>query len=324
MGEAPAPAGGSRLTVVLAFVANLLVAIAKTGVAAITGSAAMLAEAAHSWADTGNEVLLMIGERRSRRPADALHPMGYGRSGYVWAMFAAIGLFTVGAVVSIWHGIQSLGHEEEATAYGWAYLVLGIAAVLEGISFLQALRQARTGARARRISPLRYVRTTSDPMLRAVFAEDASALIGLAIAAGSLALHQITGEAIWDAIGSILVGILLGVVAITLIARNASLLTGEGATAPVRRALLQRLTDHPDIESVSFLHTEWIGADQVLLLAAVDVIGDARESELREKMQAVEDLLEEEPFIARAVLTLSKPGDATHLGPDQLGSHTES
>lgn len=308
--------GQSSLTVVLAFGANLLVAIAKTVVAAITGSASLLAEATHSWADTGNEVFLLIGERRARRGPDPSHPLGYGRVGYVYAMFAAIGLFAVGAGVSVWHGVRSLGEAgTEEVGYGWGYLVLAIAFVLEGTSFLQAFRQSRTGARARRIPLLRHVGTTSDPMLRAVFAEDACALIGLVIAAAGMGLHQLTGDARWDAAGSILVGVMLGIVAIILIVRNASFLSGEGGSPAARDHLLTLIAGHPDVEQVTFLHTEWVGADRMFVVASVDLVGDARESVLQHTVQAIEDMLEQEPSVARAVLTLRNPSDQARLLP---------
>ena len=155
-------------------------------------------------------------------------------------------------------------------------------------------------------------------MLRAVFAEDSAALVGLLIAAGGMVMHQITGNAMWDALGSILVGVLLGVVAVVLIRRNVQLLTGEGGSPRGRNRLLSILLEHPDIESVSMLHTEWVGADRLFVVASVDVTGDVRESELRTRVQAVEDLLEQEPVVQRAVLTLTRPGDQTRLGLEPL------
>ena len=138
----------STFTVVLAFFANLAIAIAKTAVAMVTGSASMLAESAHSWADTGNQVLLFIADRRGRRPPDQAHPLGFGREAYVWSMFAALGLFVAGAAVSITHGVQELIDPGEASDFVVAYVVLAIAFVLEGVSFAQAFRQVGREATA--------------------------------------------------------------------------------------------------------------------------------------------------------------------------------
>lgn len=308
-GTAPHAGGDSMLTVLIAFGANLLIAVAKSIAAFVTGSASMVAEAAHSWADTGNEVFLLIAERRSARPRDAQHPFGYGREAYVWSMFAAFGLFTVGAVVSIAHGVQQLtATESDHESYLIGYLVLALAFVLEGVSFLQALRQTRGEARRFGLRPLRYIERTSNPTLRAVFVEDAAALIGLAIAAVGMGLHQATGDPIYDAVGSILVGVLLGVIALFLIRRNREFLIGQVVRPEVRDTVLATLLTFDEIDAVTFLHMEFVGSDRVFLVASVDLSGDPAEHDLATRHQAIEDRLEQHPMVERALLTLPTPG----------------
>lgn len=309
----PAPGGAagdaeSLLTVLVALGANLLIAVAKTVAAVLTGAASMLAEAAHSWADTGNEIFLFVATRRSARPRDARHPTGYGREAYVWSLFAAFGLFAVGAGVSIMHGVQELFAPEPAGLFGVSYAVLGVAFVLEGVSFLQALRQSRRRARESAKDVLEYVMDTSDPTLRAVFFEDAAALIGLVIAFLGILLHQLTGSAAPDAIGSILVGVLLAVVAIVLIRQNRRFLVGVAVEPRVRAAALQRLLEQTEIAQITYLHIEYVGPGRVFVVAAVDLVGDIPEHAVAAQLNAVEDRLAASPRVAWAVLTLSRPG----------------
>jgi cation diffusion facilitator family transporter len=302
-------ANSSVLTVLVAFIANLLIAIAKSVAAAITSSASMVAEAAHSWADAGNEIFLLIAERRSDRGRDSGHPMGFGREAYVWSMFAAFGLFTAGAVVSIWHGIQQLIEPQEASNYLVAYVVLAIAFVLEGISFIQALTQARRHAADQGRSVPSFVLNTSNPTLRAVFAEDAAALIGITIAFAGIALHQATGSVTPDAVGSILVGVLLAVVAVFLIDRNRRFLVGEVVRPEVRRQVLRDLLERPDIDRITYLHLEYVGPGRLYLVASVDMTGDDVEHSLAVRLRQVERELEQQEHIEEAVLTLATPDE---------------
>ncbi|RYB92892.1 cation diffusion facilitator family transporter [Nocardioides oleivorans] len=307
------------LTVVVALAANTILAVLKTIVAAVTGSASMVAEAAHSWADAGNEVFLVVAERRSEQAADKLHPLGYGREAYVWSMIAAFGLFSVGAAVSVIHGVQSLGAEEESADYLWAYVVMGAAFLLEGTSFLQARREVRKGAQEAEISGAAFLDRTSDPTLRAVFFEDAAALIGIVIAVSGLALHQVTGQPVWDAIGSILVGLLLGAIAIYLLRRNMAFLVGQIADPRAYEAVIGWLRERPEVQSVNSLHLEYVGPEKVFLVGSVDLVGDDPESRAAEELQLLEDHLEERPWIARAVLSLAAPGRPPVVGDGFTG-----
>ncbi|HEY7014405.1 MAG TPA: cation diffusion facilitator family transporter [Streptosporangiaceae bacterium] len=301
----------SLTTVLVAFVANILIAVAKSAAAVVTGSASLLAEAAHSWADAGNEVFLLFADRRSRRPADDMHPFGYGRDAYVWSLFAALGLFVAGAAVSIVHGIQELITPEPAGHFAVGYIVLGISFVLEGISFLQSVRQAKPEAESLQRDLIEHVMVTSDPTLRAVFAEDSAALIGLVLAAAALGAHQITGSPVPDAIGSILVGLLLAVVAIILINQNRRFLVGQEADPRVRAAAIQALMNLPEVARVTYLRLEIVGPRMVSVIGDVDLTGDDTESHVAVRLRALEAKVCASPAVAGAVLSLSAPDEPT-------------
>ena len=306
------PGGDSTVTVLVAFGANLAIAVAKTAAAGISGSASMSAEAAHSWADTGNEVFLLIANRRGGREADERRPLGYGREVYVWSLLAAVGLFVVGAAVSIWRGATELLHGAEGGEdYQLAYLVLAVAFILESTSLFQAVRQLRREANRFDTDVLEYALQTSDPTVRAVFAEDSAALIGIAIAFLGILLHQLTGEVLWDAIGSILVGVLLGLVALVLIDRNRQFLTGEPGSPRIREALVARLSEFPEVAAVRFLRAEFIGPKRLFVIASVDLVGDSVESSVAKTLRLLEHRLEEQPYVAEAVLTVSEPDEDT-------------
>src|SRR5215471_7833638 len=277
----------SFTTVLVALAANVLIAAAKSAAAAVTGSASLVAEAAHSWTDAGNEIFLLIADRRSRRPPDPTHPFGHGREAYVWSLFAAVGLFVAGAAVSITHGVQELMHPEPATDFAIGYIVLAISFVLEGISFLQSIRQAKPEAESLDRDLIEHVLATSDPTLRAVFAEDSAALTGLLIAAAGLGLHQATGSPIPDAIGSILVGVLLAVVAGLLINRNRRFLVGEEADTRVRSAAISALMNAPEVARVTYLRLEVVGPRMVTVIGDVDLTGDDTESHVAVRLRAL-------------------------------------
>lgn len=313
--ESGAGGGESTVTVLIALGANFLVAVAKSVAAVITASASLVAEAAHSWADTGNEVFLIIADKRSRKAADRQHPLGYGREAYVWSLFAALGLFVAGAAVSIWHGVQELIHPEAASDYLVGYIVLAVSFVLEGVSFLQSMRQANAEAEHYERELLEHVLRTSDPTLRAVFAEDAAALIGLVIAGAALGLHQATGSPAPDSIGSILVGCVLAVVAVVLIRRNVGFLVGEEVTPQVRAAALRALLAQPEVARVTYLRLEFVGPRKVYLVGDVDLTGDRAEHVVAQRLRALEAKISASPAVAGTVLSLSS-SDEESLTPD--------
>jgi cation diffusion facilitator family transporter len=261
----------NRLTVLLALAANLGIALAKTVAAILTGSAAMAAEAGHSFADTANELLLLIALRRSERPADKRHPLGHGTERYFWSLLVAVCIFGMGALFAFIQGIGALlgkGVEEGAPLVG--YVVLAVSFVMESISWLQALRETRQHAADRDQSFLELLRTTDDPTAKSVLYEDSAALVGLVLAAAGLGLHQLTGSAVWDGIASVLIGLVLTVVAFLLGRTNRELLIGSQARPELVRGIKQLLTAAPEVESLVDLVAIMVGTGQVLVCARLD------------------------------------------------------
>jgi cation diffusion facilitator family transporter len=263
--------GESTLTVLVAMGANAGIAVLKLVAGIFTGSAAMFAEAAHSIADTATEVLLLTALKRSDRKADRTHPFGYGKERFFWALIAAVSIFVSGAVFAAYEGISTmLGEGEEQTLVWVAYAVLGGSFLLEGTSWIQAVRQLRNEARKDDTTPLRWLRETDDPTVKTVFFEDSAALIGLLLAFAGVGLHQLTGSAFWDGLASLLIAVLLTVVAYILGGTNKGLLIGRQADGRTVYELRDALADRPEVEQVVDLLTMMIGTDQILLCARLD------------------------------------------------------
>lgn len=263
--------GGSRVTVLLALAANLGIAVAKTVVAVISGSSSMAAEAAHSAVDTINEVLLLAGLRRSMRSADRRHPFGYGRERFFWSLLTAVMIFGAGALFAFLEGVGTIiGGQSDQPDPLLAYVVLAFAFVLEGVSWVQAVRQMRAEAREERRPFLEHIWKTDDPAAKSVLLEDTAALLGLLFAFGGVGLHQLTGSAVWDGVGSLLIGVTLTLVAFVLGRTNQELLIGTQADPRMVRAIGAMLRQQPEVEAVVDLVTLTTGTDQVLVCARLD------------------------------------------------------
>ncbi|MGY0024187.1 cation diffusion facilitator family transporter [Streptomyces sp. cg35] len=262
--------GESVFTVIVAAAANLGIALAKAVAGVISGSSAMLSEAAHSFADTVTELLLLTALKRSEKPADEEHPLGYGGERYVWAMLAAVATFVGGAVFSLYDGIHTLVAGEELGNPLVSYIVLAIAFVLEGFSLRTAVKQAR-GEAARFRAPVgTYLKHTPDTAVKAVVLEDSAALVGLLLAAGGLLGGQLTGSGVWDGIASLCIGMLLLWVAWVLGRSNAELLVGRPLPKPVRAEIRSILLQGEHVEAVLELTTLVQGPREALVAAKVD------------------------------------------------------
>ncbi|MFD3942213.1 cation diffusion facilitator family transporter [Streptomyces sp. NPDC058579] len=295
--------GESTVTVIVAAVANLGIAAAKAVAGVISGSSAMLSEAAHSVADTVTEVMLLTALKRSEKPADEDHPLGYAQERYVWAMLAAVATFVGGAVFSVYDGIHTLTHGEEVGDPLVSYIVLGVAFVLESFSLRTALRQVKGEAERMKAPFGRYLRLTPDTTVKAVVMEDSAALCGLMLAAGGLLGVELTGDSVWDGVASILIGALLVYVAWVLGRSNAELLIGRPVPKRMRAEIREELLSVPHIIDVLDLTTLIQGPDEVMIAAKVDFrdVSSAEQVEWACE-EAEEQLRERFPAVKRVYL----------------------
>ena len=299
MTENKPPATDSKKVIYAAIVANLGIAAAKFVVAALTGSAAMLAEGIHSAVDTGNELLLLIGEKISTRKPDARHPFGYGKAVYFWALVVALSVFSLGGGLSIYHGIHSLRAPEPLTDPTWNYVVLGVAFMFEGYSW-NVSRRALNGKRRPGASLWQTVKASKDASTFTVFIEDTAALIGIVVAAAGIFLGHLFDNPYIDPAASIAIGLLLVGASFTLARETGALLLGESVGALQTGKLKELFRADPAIESVGQLMTMQLGPQDVLLTAAVRFKRGMRIDEVDVAIARLERAVEElDPTITR-------------------------
>ena len=251
--------------------ANLGIALTKLVAFVITGSASMLAESVHSLADSGNQALLLLGRSRARRAGTEEHPFGFGRERYFYAFVVAVVLFTVGALFSLYEGIHKIISPEQIRQPVVAFAVLAVAMVLEGLSLRTAVRE--TNEVRGQIGWTAFIRRAKAPELPAILLEDVAALIGLVFATVGVALATITGNGVWDGVGSLGIGVLLGSVATVLAVEMKSLLIGESASDDVERAIVTALEDGPEVQRVIHLRTLHMGPESLLVAAKIAIRG---------------------------------------------------
>jgi cation diffusion facilitator family transporter len=270
-GRAPADARGdeSLVSVLAALAANTTIAIAKGTAAALTGSPALLAETFHTAADAGNEVFLWIAVRRSHHAADASHPFGYGPERYYWALIAAIGMFLVGGALSVWEGLTALIHPRPLEDFWVGVGVLVVALVLDAASRVVAVRTLRRQAAQRGISVRRLLRETPDPTVVTIYFEDSIDVLGAGLALVALVLHRVTGSALPDALATLVIGVMLGYVALRLTGRNRRLLSNQAVPERYVEALRRRLVAIPGIAGVPSMQAVYLGPGEVLVTADV-------------------------------------------------------
>ena len=288
-------AGDSKKIIYAALVGNAAIAVTKFGASAFTGSSAMLSEAIHSLVDTGNQVLLLWGLRKAKRPPDEHFPYGYGKEIYFYSFVVAIMIFAVGAGVSIYEGIKHLQHPREMTSPIVNYVVLGLAMIFEGAAWTFAWIGFRKSKG--KLGTLEAVRHGKDPTLFVVLFEDSAAMLGLVVAMIGIALVQITGNPYFDGAASVIIGLILGAVAVWLAWETHGLLIGEAAAKPVRDEIARIVMSQSGIKHMNELLTMHVGPEAILVTLSVDfedgLPSEAVESTVAELNREIHDAFPE-------------------------------
>ena len=264
-------AGSSRSAVVIALLGNGGLTIIKFAAFVFSGSGAMFSEAIHSLADTVNQGLLFVGIRGSEKPADALFPYGYGADRYLYSLLSAVGIFVLGCGVTVYHGVHSLLHPPELSLSWVPLAVLGVSFVVEGSVLLTAARVV--WSKKGDLSLIQYLRSTSDPTAAAVLLEDAVACAGVLVAFVGIGLAQLTGNAVFDALGAIIIGLMLGAVAVWLGIRNRALLLGPAIPRDLQAKVESFLRELPEVQRIRRVRTRIVGADRFRFQAELDFDG---------------------------------------------------
>jgi cation diffusion facilitator family transporter len=292
--------GGGTRAIIAALGANLGIAVTKFVAFGLTASSSMLAEAIHSVADSGNQVLLLVGGKRAERDATPTHPFGYGRERYLYAFVVSVVLFTVGGLFAVYEGIHKISHPEPIDSWQWVPVaVLGVAIVLESFSFRTAIREAneiRAGA-----SWAAYIRRARAPELPVVLLEDFAALVGLVLALFGVGLTLLTGHGVWDGIGTLAIGVLLVCVAVVLAVETKSLLIGEAATGEQIAAIVAAIADGAEVSRVIHLRTLHLGPDELLVAAKIAVPAGQTADRVAAAIDAAEARIRSAVPIARVI-----------------------
>jgi cation diffusion facilitator family transporter len=292
--------GGGTTAILAALAANVGIAIAKFVAFLVTGASSMLAEAIHSVADSGNQVLLLVGGKRARRAATPEHPFGFGRDRYIYSFIVAIVLFSVGGLFAVYEGIHKLQHPEQLESPAWALGVLVVAIGLEGFSLRTAMKET-DAVRQRGESYWAFIRHARAPELPVVLLEDTAALTGLVLALLGVGLSTITGNGVFDGLGTVAIGLLLVAVAAILAIETKSLLIGEAATPAAQRRILAALEDGEEVLSVIHMRTQHLGPEELLVAAKIAVRSDDTAASIASAIDAAEARVRAAEPIARVI-----------------------